>query len=103
MPYVILYDGAVKKFPDGREVCLKTAGGKREYRDRTLAMRLRQHYACSFCGMAMLEEDTTFDHDIPRGFGGSRRDDRIVDDAGRMMNSAMHSWCNREKGSKRLE
>lgn len=99
---VLILDGAVRKFPDGREVCLKSADGKREYRNRTLDMRTRQHSLCGLCGHWMTEEETTFEHDIPRGFNGAWRDDRIVNDKGQMMNCAAHKLCNGAKGSRRL-
>lgn len=95
----------VKVHRCGREVCQDTAEGNREYKRRTMEMRTRQRNICPVCTRFMHEDDTTFDHEIPRGHGGGSRDDRIwiVDEEGNMMprNFATHGWCNSERGSKR--
>lgn len=95
----------VKQCKDGREICMKTAEGKRIYRSRTLEMRTRQRNICPVCTLFLEEEDTTFDHEIPRGHGGGSRDDRIwVEDKDGVMqprNFATHCKCNSERGSKR--
>jgi len=99
--YELILNGAVRRYPDRREVCEDNAKGKREYRSRTLDMRRRQHDLCGLCWRWMAEEETTFEHDRPRGAGGGFRDDRIVDDDGQMMNCAAHKLCNHAKGSRR--
>ena len=95
----------VKVHRDGREVCRDTRAGLREYRRRTLEMRTRQRNICPVCTKYLDEEDTTFDHEIPRGHGGGNRDDRIwiADEEGIRMprNFATHGACNSERGSKR--
>lgn len=86
--------------PDGREICIESNAGKREYRNRTLAMRERQGELCRWCGHWMKENETTFDHDDRRG--GGRQDDRIlVPSGGRLTrkNAAVHKLCNGERGS----
>jgi hypothetical protein len=96
----------VKVCRDGREICnLKTAAGDREYKRRTMEMRTRQRNICPVCTLYLEEEDTTFDHEIPRGHGGGSRDDRIwVEDEDGVIqprNFATHYKCNGERGSKR--
>jgi hypothetical protein len=55
----------------------------------------------------MDEEETTFDHVIPRGHGGGSRDDRIwvpdPDRPGKLkpQNFAAHKLCNGQRGSRR--
>jgi hypothetical protein len=82
----------------------KTEAGRKEYRRRTIEMAERQNWLCAHpeCGKLMTTYDLTFDHTDGRGMGGARRDDRIVDENGKPMNSAMHLECNLRKGSKRL-
>src|SRR5258708_6772031 len=94
--------------PGGRQVCdLKTAAGTREYEKRTEEMRIRQRELCPICTFYLSKEDATFEHEDLRGMGGARRDDRIwkVDEEGNKMplNFAVHGWCNRSKGSQRLD
>lgn len=96
-----IVEGKFRRYPDGREVTLDTEKGKAEYRERTLAMRLRQLNVCAECLKWMEEHDTTFDHETPRGFGGARRDDRIAI-GGVWTNRAVHLACNTKRGSKRL-
>ena len=93
---------AVKTFRDGREVCnMESAEGRREYRQRLVAMCRRQGWNCSECGQPMHQGNPpTFDHEAGRGMGGGHRDDRIVRD-GKPYNSAMHWLCNSMKGSRR--
>lgn len=86
--------GAVKIYPDGREICLDRA----EYKGRTLAMHIRQKGLCAICGKWM--ETPTFDHECSRS--GGKRDDRILVD-GNPKNAAVHDLCNRLKGSKRYK
>lgn len=86
---------------DGRQICSQTPAGRKEYRNRTLQMRTRQGCLCGLCGRWMQEEDTTFDHEIPRGAGGANTDDRIEVD-GKRKNAAVHWSCNSDKGSRRI-
>lgn len=46
-------------------------------------------------------DDATFDHEVPRGYGGREQDDRIEID-GRRRNGAAHYHCNALKGSRRI-
>lgn len=103
--FSLILDGAVRKYHDGREVCTKTARGNEEYWRRRKAMADRQGWICCLCkdrSRRMTPSDVTFEHSKGRGMNGAHRDDRIVDDEGKPMNGAAHSWCNVEKGSKRL-
>lgn len=102
LKYELILDGAVRKYPDGREVCQANYDGRQEYNSRLNIMLRRQNYRCCLCGDPMNTYNATFEHRCPRGHGGSRRDDRIVDDNGQDMNGAAHWKCNVEKGSKRI-
>jgi hypothetical protein len=92
------------KYPEGeggREVCLKTAAGVREYRKRVELMHERQLGLCAICVRPLRLEQATFDHEVPRGLGGGFRDDRIEVD-GVPQNAAVHGLCNANKGSRRV-
>jgi hypothetical protein len=94
-------DGAYKRYPDGREICLPNAKGKAEYKARTEAMRLRQHNICSR-GYHLIV-NPTFDHSTrSRGMAGARRDDRIKDENGNEINSCSCFTCNGAAGSRKL-
>jgi hypothetical protein len=91
---------------DGREVCNDlTAAGRREYRTRTLEMRLRQRSICCMyrycptCPGYLPEGEATFEHEMGRTAG--HRDDRIEVD-GKWINGAAHSLCNQWKGSRKM-
>jgi hypothetical protein len=100
VPYKnVVIDNAYVIHPGGREVCLETAAGKREYAVRSLAMMTRQGCLCAMCGESVLSPQ--FDHEAGRGSGGSHRDDRIEVD-GQWQNAALCGWCNSAKGSKRF-
>lgn len=101
--YALILNGAVRKYPDGREVCQRTRKGRQEYHERTIIMAERQHKLCGICWRPMLFLDITFEHEDGRGMNGGHRDDRIVDDNGVLVNCAAHSWCNSEKGSRRAD
>ena len=97
----MLIDNAYRRYPSGREVCEKNDAGWAEYRQRVEHMWMRQHEFCGLCWQRMTLDQATFEHEDLRGAGGARRDDRVVDDNGRMMNLAAHRSCNGEKGSRR--
>lgn len=104
MRYELILDGAVMKYPDGREVCQPNLKGMREYRRRIQTMCERQDDTCCICKdtkKRMKPWDATFEHVGLRGLGAAFRDDRIEDEAGKEMNGAAHFDCNGEKGSKR--
>jgi hypothetical protein len=97
--YELTHDGAVRRYPDRREVCCDTAKGKREYNHRVETMSLRQH---GICGLGPhLLRTPTFGHDKGRGMDAGHRDDRIVDENGEPMNHAECWDCNGRKGSRR--
>lgn len=98
--YEIILGGAVRKYPDNREVCQNNTAGDREYERRIQAMFERQDGVCCLCPR-FIEFSVTFEHSDLRGAGGARRDDRIEID-GKPINGAAHFWCNSEKGSRRL-
>lgn len=93
----------VRIFPDGREVCLNNAEGKRLYQRRKKAMYDRQSGLCSLCGTWMRLEEATFQHGVPRGMGAGFRDDRIdvQTGEGEYVNSVAHGSCNGQQGSRR--
>lgn len=109
-PAVIVHRG-------GREVCdLNTTAGRAVYDQRMWDMRDRQGCICCLfghipeCPGNLDRNDTTFDHEVPRGHGGGERDDRIEvaekqKDGTvkiRWQNGAAHSLCNFRKGSRRI-
>ena len=98
----LIIGGAVRVYPDGREVCQDNSAGRVEYKRRVHIMLQRQGFKCCLCEEAMNSYNATFEHRCPRGLAGARRDDRIEDGQGNPMNGAAHWTCNVEKGSKRL-
>lgn len=98
--WTLICDGAVREYPDGRQVCCDTAKGRIEYRRRIAVMAMRQH---GICGLgAHLLRDETFEHSAGRGFDSSHRDDRISDEDGNKINCAACLDCNLRKGSVRI-
>ena len=105
-----LCDDGIFRYPDGREVCdLNSKKGRDEYAGRTRDMLDRQN---KFCGLQISDQckakkgrlsvaDAQFDHEVPRGMGGGKRDDRIMVD-GKPQNRAVCPWCNSLKGSQRM-
>ena len=98
--YDLIYEGAVRRYHDGREVCCDTPKGRAEYGRRVAVMALRQHNVCGL-GPHLLKQ-ATFEHSDGRGMGAGHRDDRIVDEEGEPMNCAACWNCNAKKGSKRI-
>jgi hypothetical protein len=99
--YELICDGAVRKYPNGREMCCDSPKGNREYKRRIEEMRLRQHNVCSLGNHLIV--NPTFGHSEPRGMGGAWRDDRIVDKDGKPMNSCQCLTCNVNLGSRRMK
>lgn len=93
---------AIRVTRDGREICLRSAAGKLEYKLRLLAMLKRQKGKCCLCRLPLSDAEATFEHENGRGMGGSKRDDRIVLPGGRWQNGAAHLRCNLAKGSRRI-
>lgn len=92
---------AYDTLPGGREVCHKSSPGRAEYMARKMQMAVRQQWLCGLCGLYMMREDVTFDHEHGRGMGGSKRDDRCIID-GKWHNAAVHMLCNTLKGSRHV-
>lgn len=91
---------AIEYFPD-REVCnMKTAEGKRMYKDRLYEMEVRQGFTCAIC-TRIAGGRMEFDHQDGRGANGGHRDDAITDFKGGWINAALCHDCNTKKGSKR--
>ena len=93
-------NGAFRRYPDGREVCLDTPKGEAEYQRRIHAMAQRQNYRCGRDDHRIVVP--TFDHSDLRGMGGSRRNDAIVDLNGQPINRASCWLCNGKAGSTRI-
>jgi hypothetical protein len=96
--YETILDGAVRVYPDGREVCQESKAGWMEYNRRVKLMWERQGRRCSLCGKALALFNATFEHQRRRGMGAAWRDDRIEDREGNWINGASHWVCNGEKG-----
>ena len=90
-------DGSYRIYSDGREVCVDSPAGWREYKRRVEAMLLRQNYRCCLCGRRLALSQATFEHQRRRGMGGAWRDDRITKD-GQDWNGVAHWVCNVERG-----
>lgn len=97
-------------YPNGREVCdINTRAGYAEYRSRVLTMLERQSGHCCLEGYApgcpghCEASDATFEHEWGRGFGGGKRDDRIILPSGIWINGAAHQICNAWKGSRYID
>lgn len=98
LKWELILDGAVRKYPDQREVCCDTRKGEEEYQRRIEQMSLRQHGICSR-GPHLLR-NPTFDHSTKcRGMGSAFRNDAIVDKNGEPINSASCYTCNGAAGS----
>ena len=95
--YELILDGAVRLYKDGREVCVDSAAGWREYKRRVAVMVQRQGRRCSLCNRPLALANATFEHQRRRGMGAAWRDDRITKD-GQDWNGAAHWVCNGEKG-----
>jgi hypothetical protein len=87
----------VIRYRDGREVCLDTPEGWREYKRRVSAMLQRQGGRCCLCTRRLSLGNATFEHQRRRGMGAAWRDDRITKN-GQDWNGAAHWTCNSEKG-----
>jgi hypothetical protein len=96
--YETIMDGAVRVYPEGREVCdTKTRFGNEEYRRRVKLMWERQGRRCCDCGRPMALLNATFEHQRRRGMGAAWRDDRITKD-NEDFNGAAHWLCNGVRG-----
>lgn len=95
--YRTILDGAVRVYPDGREVCQDTPAGWREYKRRIGVMVERQNYRCCLCNRRLALGNATFEHQRRRGMHAAFRDDRITKD-GQEWNGAAHWVCNGERG-----
>ena len=90
--------GAFKTYPDKREVCYETARGREEYNLRRDLMAERQNGCCCLCGKTMMPWTISFEHEISKGHGGAKADDRIEAN-GKWINGVSHGWCNVKRGS----
>jgi hypothetical protein len=90
--FTLILNGAVRVYPDGREVCQDSPAGWREYKRRVEEMVRRQDFKCCLCGKRLYLNDATFEHQRRRGLGGAFRNDDPK------TNGAAHWVCNVEKG-----
>jgi 5-methylcytosine-specific restriction endonuclease McrA len=90
---------AIRITRDGKDICLRSAEGRTEYKRRTLEMAQRQGLRCAICGSRFdgWLGDPTFDHEAGRSAG--KRDDSIEVN-GEWHNAALHRVCNQLKGSR---
>jgi hypothetical protein len=95
--FTLILNGAVRVYPDGREVCQDSPAGWKEYKRRVEAMLLRQRGRCCLCGKRLALSLATFEHQRRRGMGAAWRDDRTEKD-GKEWNGAACWVCNGEKG-----
>jgi hypothetical protein len=95
--YETILNGAVRVYPDGREVCVDSPAGWKEYKRRVAAMVARQANRCCLCGKRISVASATFEHQRRRGMGAAWREDRITKD-GQDWNGAAHWTCNSAKG-----
>jgi len=96
--YELILGGAVRRyFAAGREVCMDSPAGWREYKRRVSVMLERQGRRCCLCNRPLSQANATFEHQRRRGMGAAWRDDRITKD-GQDWNGAPHWVCNGEKG-----
>lgn len=95
--FELICGGAVRLYPDGREVCQDSPAGWREYKRRVSAMLQRQRYHCCLCKGRLCAAEATFEHQRRRGMGAAWRDDRITKD-GEDWNGAAHWVCNVKRG-----
>lgn len=100
--FTLILDGAVRVYPDGREVCQDNPQGQAEYKRRIQVMCQRQNFRCCLCPDRIYPARATFEHERLRRMAAAFRDDRIVDEKGKWMNGAAHWKCNRKKGSSRV-
>lgn len=96
--YSTILNGAVRVYPDGREVCQDSPAGWREYKRRVEIMVTRQRFKCCLCGRRISVASATFEHQRRRGMGAAWRDDRVLDVEGKPVNGAAHWVCNGERG-----
>jgi hypothetical protein len=93
--FELILDGAVRKYrDDGREVCMESPAGRREYHSRLERMVQRQNFRCGKCRKRITRATATFDHwPIKRGMGAAFRDDRVELPDGDEINRAVHWNC----------
>ena len=95
--YRTILDGAVRVYPDGRQVCQESTAGYREHARRVEVKVERQRFRCCLCNRRLSVRQATFEHQRRRGMAAAFRDDRIEKD-GQEWNGAAHWVCNAERG-----
>jgi hypothetical protein len=95
--FELILEGAVRRYSDGREVCVDSAAGWREYKRRVSVMLQRQNFRCCLCNRRLSLANATFEHQRRRGMGAAWRDDRLETADGKL-NGAAHWICNSQKG-----
>lgn len=69
--YTTILDGAVRVYPDGREVCQDSKDGWIEYKRRVKVMLHRQGGRCCLCNKPLALGNATFEHQRRRGMGAA--------------------------------
>ena len=91
--FVLSDCGAYRIYREGREVCVDSPAGWREYGRRIDFMLQQQSWKCCLCHKRIRSRhDATFEHQRRRGMAGWKRDDRVEG------NGVAHWICNTEKG-----
>ncbi len=96
--FELILNGAVRVYPNGREVCQDSKAGWAEYKSRVEAMLVRQNWRCCLCQKRLGLGEATFEHQRRRGIGAAWRNDKILDEEGNWINGAAHWVCNAIKG-----
>jgi hypothetical protein len=80
---------------DGREICDRTAAGRKVYAERLYIRWELDRGACCLCGLFVMLSDATVEHPNGRGMAGATRDDRLESIR------IAHYYGNAAKGSRR--
>lgn len=84
-------EAPVRRFEDGREVCLGNDAGRAEYQRRKQALWEEQRGECVHCHLRMRLDDTRMTHGSWTETG-VLRDDRLYD-KGKKVNELVHKHC----------
>src|ERR1700735_2769172 len=89
--YEVIF-GAIRRYPDGREVFQNNGKGIAERLRRKMELLLGES-KCEACGAHVNDEESELSHRTGKGIGGSKEDSRM---ANLML---LHTGANRAQGS----